>query len=525
MSLQTFQIKELGGTGIITDASPYIFPFGAWSSARNLRFKEGRVEPFSWNEQLDVSLTHEAAFLLPFKNDDRYNWVIAGYNTVSVWDGTSLVDVTRTSGGGYNAARLVRWQGDIFQGMPVLNNVVDVPQVWKVLSGSTDFEDLPWSATDTWATANNNCHVIRSFGNFLVALRPNLSGTDYEHSVLWSHPADPGGLPPTWDYTDPATLAGLNALSAKGGPIVDGVRLRDKFIIYKEDSVYAMSQIGGRYVMEFQELFSTFGAVAVDCVVDIGSRHVVLTRGDVMLHDGNTYKSIADKRVKRLLFGSMDVNNIEQSFLHYNRITEEVWVCVPDQGSDKPDVAAVWSIEDNTWTTRTLPDSTHCIASGVDIREQPVVESWDTGPSIPWDTNDYKAWSERDYNPNIQTAMSGDTTTIYVLDSKQPPPPTSEDQVEGVLEGLTFGSEDLVANVSEVWFQATGGRFQARFGVQRFPNAEFLWSNWYTVTPGQYNIVPVRLVGGQFAMAVKASFQERWQMESIEFKFTSGGRR
>ena len=121
--------------------------------------------------------------------------------------------------------------------------------------------------------------------------------------------------------------------------------------------------------------------------------------------------------------------------------------------------------------------------------------------------------------------MSGDSSTIYVLDSKEPPPDTSEDQVEGVLAGVTFLEEDVACNVNEVWFQARGGRFDVRFGAQRFPNAEYYWSKWYTITPGNFNKVPVRLVGGQFAMAVKAGFQEKWELESIEFKYSVGGRR
>jgi len=521
--MQTFTVKDVGSVGVITDVSPYTLPTGAWSSARNLRFREGKVEPFSWNEELSIGLTHQAAYLLPFKNGSRYNWIIAGYNAVSLWDGTSLVDITRTPG--YSASLSIRWQGDIFQGMPVLNNAVDVPQVYRATLGGTVLENLPWDSTNDWSQVSNNCHAIKAFGNFLVALRPNLSGTDYEHSVLWSHPADPGSLPPTWDYTDPTTLAGLSAISAKGGPIVDGLRLRDKFIIYKEDAVYAMSQVGGQYVMGFQELFNTFGAVAIDCVVDIGGRHVVLTRGDVILHDGNSYQSIIDKRVKRLIFGSMDVDNIEQSFLHYNRITEEVWVCVPGQGADKPNAAAVWSIEDNTWTTRSLTDGTHHIASGVDIREQPATNVWDSFTGITWDSQIDRKWQERTYNPNILTAMSGDATTVYVLDSKEPPPGTSEDQVEGVLEGITLSNEDLAFNVNEVWAQAKGGKFKIRFGSQRFPNSLYNWSKWFTAQPGEFNKFPVRLVGGQFAVAVEAGFQEKWQLEALEFKYNPGGRR
>ena len=65
--------------------------------------------------------------------------------------------------------------------------------------------------------------------------------------------------------TRPSMLVKMD-LAEGYDPIVDGLSLRDTFIIYKQASVWRMDYVGGTYVMRFSKVLGTSGAMNRNCV-------------------------------------------------------------------------------------------------------------------------------------------------------------------------------------------------------------------------------------------------------------------
>jgi hypothetical protein len=75
-------------------------------------------------------------------------------------------------------------------------------------------------------------------------------GTPYPFMVKWSNLAVPGALPSTWNEADATQDAGEFDLAEGQDPIVDGLGLKDSFIVYKESSTWALDYIGGAFVLK-----------------------------------------------------------------------------------------------------------------------------------------------------------------------------------------------------------------------------------------------------------------------------------
>ena len=64
------------------------------------------------------------------------------------------------------------------------------------------------------------CRQIRAYKSFLVAIGIQKGSVDHPYLVKWSDAANPDALSPSWDYTDPTTLAGENPLMGQDGEIL-----------------------------------------------------------------------------------------------------------------------------------------------------------------------------------------------------------------------------------------------------------------------------------------------------------------
>jgi hypothetical protein len=192
------------------------------------------------------------------------------------------------------------------------------------------------------------------------------AGVNKPYMVKWSHPADPGSVPVSWDEQDPTREAGELDIAEGQDIIVDGMQLRDSFIIYKENSIWRMDFTGGQYVMRFSKVFGTSGALNRNCIAELDGSHCVLTGQDIIVHDGQTATSILDRQTRRFLFQNIDATNIGKCFVFKNTFFNEVFICYPTVGSSVCDKAVVWNYKDRTVTFRTLPNINHAAYGSID---------------------------------------------------------------------------------------------------------------------------------------------------------------
>jgi hypothetical protein len=345
------QIDNVGSVGLISDQPSRELPPEAWSDCLNVRFSNQNAEKFYGHIESFDTPSIVPQYLLSAKFDGTTYWYYANGTAIYRSDGTTESDVTRTAGA-YNGGTYSQWNGGILGGVPIMNNTsgADYPQQWD--AGASKMKDL-----DNWP-ADTYTKVIRPFKQALVALNITKSGTNYPYTVKVSHPADPGTVPTSWDETDATKLTIERPLSEGSDVIVDGLGLGDSFIIYKERSTWIMQFVGGKYVYKTRRLFDSFGMLTQNCAVNTPKGQFVVARGDVILHNGTTYKSIIDEQTRDLLFNSIDDNYSSYIFVVINQQFNEVWICYAEQGRDAPyaNKAMIWNWISGVWSQRDLPE-------------------------------------------------------------------------------------------------------------------------------------------------------------------------
>src|SRR5262245_993754 len=278
-------------------------------------------------------------FAIPVRTASTTFWVYTSLTKAFVFDGTTHTEITRQTAD-YATVDTAQWNGTLLADVPIVNNGVDIPQYWPTISVATRLANLPnWPST-------LRAKVVRAFGPFLMALGITKSGIPFPHTIKWSHPADPGSVPASWDETDPTRDAGETPLpDVDAGILVDMLPLGDTMYIYKENSVRKARFVGGRDIFDFGKSawLEKTGILAPRCVTITGdgTKQVFASQDDILWHDGNRVRSVLSGRRRRELFNLMDTNNYTNSFMFTNPLFGEVWFCFPPSGQVQPTRAFV----------------------------------------------------------------------------------------------------------------------------------------------------------------------------------------
>ena len=346
-------IREVGKYGVVKDIPPYAAPFGAWYDARNVEFRDMYVVKAS-GYQAEHTPSVSPYFLTSVLSGNQTYFVYAGLAKVYGWYGDSEADITRASGD-YTGGETDYWNGTMFNGLMVLNNGVDAPQVWNTPSLSTRLTDLPNWPSGTTAT------IIRSFKNFLVALGVKTASLDDPRMVKWSTDADPGTVPSTWDPADATHNAGEVSLSEGADRLVDCMTLGSVNILYGENSAWVMRYIGYPYIFSFQKLFSSIGLLAQGCVQEFLGRHFVVTMDDIVVHAGGQVESIISHKLRRWLFQNLNPEAVGVARTAKFDQHHEIWFAFPYGNTTVLNMALVWNWELNSWTIVELPNLQHMV--------------------------------------------------------------------------------------------------------------------------------------------------------------------
>ena len=406
--MPTIPFRELGKIGVITDVNDVDLPIGAVSDARNVRFANGRItNAHVWREALASPSAGTPVFTFSVENVNDYD--ILGYVTsdgkaVHIYNGTED-EVTPAL---YTPAASVAVRTFCsLQGMYYLNQEDRVP--WVFDSATVEYEDLA-----NW-DANHRCKVLRSFKDYLIALNITKTATVYTNMVKWSDIAQFNAVPASWDETDPTVSAGENSLSEIKTEILDGMQLRNSFMIYAADQVWNMEETGGPDVFNFYKAFGDRGIINSNCVVEVDGVHFVFDDDDIYMHDGVAPpQSICDKRVRKKIFRYLDMTKRTKFFVLHDRPASEVWFCYNSKDTnlewlgedlDYCNVAAVFNYSEDTWTFYDLPN----VSSMTSV-------SWQTAPTY----DDLTTETYDDYGTTYADLIANTTRSTFaasVLDS------------------------------------------------------------------------------------------------------------
>lgn len=498
------EIDSLASIGVIHDVEDYMLPPEAWTLADNMRFQDTGVERLIGKEQVFGTPTVAPHFLMPVTNASQIFWIYMSLLKAYVYDGSSHINITN-AGGDYAASNSRDWNGTILGGVPILTNGADEPQYWGLNTGS------PFADLTNW-TAGDSCRIIRAFGPYLMAFDVTLSGTRYPHLVKWSHPADPGSLPSSWDHTDATKDAGQFDLpDTNAGIILDAQPLSGLMFVYKESSTWQCRLIGGRFVFEAKQRWYTSGILAPRSVAATadGRKHVVCTQDDVIIHDGNNIESVLDKRFKKYLFNQIDTANYMNCFMFTNPFRNEIWFCYPQSGSTNPDRALIIAYKEGRSGAISEADidfrhaAAGNIESAADTTWSGVTGTWGTITG-PWSTNLRRqllvANTDDTKIQRIDTGTDNDGATI-----------TGTLQRTGLaVIGRTRTGEWIVdfdrrKQVNRVWIKASGGPINVRLGVQTTPGGSVTWTNSKSFDPSTDKYLDFTISGSAISIEFSAS--------------------
>jgi hypothetical protein len=342
---------EAGDGGLALDLDGMDAADKLWTNGRNVRFENGYLKPFDGHSELYGSPTVAPYGLFPLRTASANLWAYMGLtDAYAVNNAGTHSEITRVSTD-YTATADTKWTGGALTSYLIFNNVNDVPQSWNGDTGTKAVDLANW--TSTW-----RCAAIRPLRNYLVAVNITKTSTNYPVMVKWSHAADPGALPTSWNEADATKDAGEQDLGDTNGSLVDLVQLGDLGIVYATDSYHSMQYIGGTYVWRFTKLSSDAGAISQNCVAQFPGGHVVLTSGDVVTHAGGAPTSIINARMRTNLFANIDPTYYKRSFLVHNELRSEVWICIPETSQPRCTKAYVWNYAQNSWGVRDLPNAT-----------------------------------------------------------------------------------------------------------------------------------------------------------------------
>lgn len=485
--MTTIDLNDLDRIGSIRDQKPFMLPPEAWTTALNMRVEDGEIKRLLGWEQIFGTPGVAPHFLMPVVTASAAFWMYTSLTKAYGYDGTTHTDITRAAGD-YTASNTREWNGTLLGGVPILNNGVDVPQSWNTISLATDLVNLA-----NWG-ANVRAKVMRAFGPFLIAFHITDTGSSFPHLVRWSHPADPGSVPSSWDVTDPTKDTGQQDLSdVNAGVIQEALQLGGFMYIYKDNSTWRMRFVGGRKIFDFGEgaWLTTSGILAPRCVcvADNGTKQVVVTQDDVIWHDGNKPQSILDQRWRHTLFNQIDTSNFLNTFVFDNPGKQEVWVCYPSVGMTNPNRALILSYAGGRFGAITEADGINFRNAAVGPVQSPAIGTWDSD-SITWDDEE-GTWDNVERR-RVVAAATGDTK-FWGLDrglTRNGSTFTATLQREGIsLLGRKRSGEWIVDHqimklFLRVWPKITGaGPILVRFATQQLVDGPISWGNYYSFDP------------------------------------------
>lgn len=486
--MSVVEINDLASIGQINDVSPFQLPPEAWTLAENIRYSGDAPEVLAGWAQVFGTPGVAPHFALPLKGISQTYWLYVSLTKGYVFDGTNHTNITRQSVGvdvNYTANSTDEWNGVVFGGVPILNNSHDVPQYWPPPPSVA----TKLTALSAWPSTLR-AKILRSFGSYLVAFNITDSGTLYPHLVQWSNPAAPGSLPTSWAYSDPLTEGGRKDLpDVNSGEIKEALQLQNTMFIYKERSIWKMTYIGGQFIFRFDTFLENVGILAARCVCldGSGTRHVVATQDDIIVHNGNTPESILTDRQRRTLFNSMNRDQPQACFMFLNKAKDEVWFCYPEAAQTQATRALIWNYKRGKGAISYASGITFRNAMQGDI-EGASSELWSTG-SDTWDT-DTGPWS---IVYRQQMVLCGtDATKFYQLDSGI--------TRDGANYTVTLQREDLgiigrkrtgepindfkqMKMVDALWPKVTGAAIRVRVGFRQTVNGALTWQDYATFDP------------------------------------------
>ena len=375
------------------------------------------------------------------------------------------------------------------------------------------------------------CKSMRAFRSFLIALNITKDGVNFPRVVKWSTEAATQTLPTSWNETTSTVDAGEFELADSKGDILDGLQLRDSFMIYKEDAVYSMTFVGTPFIFSFRQLSPTIGAISKNCVAEFDGGHAIFGKGNFYINDGQRIKPILPMKLKEYVFQSIDGQQTNKCFVTADYGRTEILFCFTADGAttDQPNKAVVWNYITNTFTIRDIPDLSHIGYGNVGnpVRATTwaaTTDTWEssTGPwTMSYDLQDKVLLFADPGNTKLYRDNSGnkeDTTFMdsYIersgltLNEQGQPDQTTVKRISAIYPKMSISSDNEI---------------NVYLGTSMSTEEGITWNAPTTFNPNTQSKVSVRGTGKLYAVKFESTTDMDWELDGYAIDVKNIGNR
>jgi hypothetical protein len=522
--------------GLNTDLPRCELPPGAFTYGNNFRHFSGAIYSHG-GSQLIKSLPADVypKFIYPVDAEADY-WVLITDDEVYTFFGNEFYDVTGPviANGGYG------WTGTSVGRIPVFANSNNYPFCWLNPSPATPVVDLVYDALagSTWRDVQILAKSIRSFGPFLIALNVTDAGENYGDLIQWSHPADVGSIPDSWDYFRDDRLANRVNLGGNGGDIIDGGTLRDSFVVYRENGISLLSATQDEYVFGIRHMSEMVSVANVRCIAEVKGTQFIMTVDDIITNDGNSLTSIIHSRIRKDFAARFLQDNQESAFVLKNEISKELWFCIPSGGSVYVNVAYIFNWRDGTWAIRELPDLAHGAFGSV----SPTQRTWDTwltpaGGNIQWNSS-VGIWDQGRTTPFDKslvgisaTKQPNELVNLFLVEVDEP--------FTTVIErtDIPLAGHDTVTSIQRIYPHIDGPgtdietqeydppAVMISLGSQDYANGPVRWKPAVPFYPRKDRKLDIRTTGELHAFRIESTSTDTWRLSGMDIEYVVAGKR
>ncbi len=511
--MRTFAQLEL--IGVNRDLPAYRVEPTRWTDVENVNARDGVNRRIRGYESVfGIPAEIEPLWLTPVLTATSAFWLYAAKQgldyDIYVTDGannfkltaapiTLSSDINQFTGAGFNGVPLINWQDE-------------APVYWDLTTNPGSILTLPgWEA-------GAKCGALRAFRNYIVALDyTDGGGSRIDNLIRWSDAAEPGTLPITWT-PDTTNDAGFLSAAETSGPVIDAVAVRDRLLVFKNNSTYALTYIGGAFVFDLRLLFDSVGALTRNCAVEFGGNALVVTPTDVVVTDGYQVRSVADRRVQRELFSDIDTFNRQRVHCVHYRARREIWVMYPQSGSTWCNRAAIWDYEANEWTFRDLADVSFA-AEGVAVLAN-VADYASQTQSYAETEETYRDLAVSAIDRRLLLADVNERLVLVDAGNRGVAGGDIRARLERV--SVDFDEPHTYKTVRAIWPRITGSAgtpLQISVGAQRHPDDAIRWSAPVEFVIGRDEKVDVKQVGRYLSFRFETLGGDPWEMTGFGVEF------
>jgi hypothetical protein len=528
------RIADLGSVGLLSDMVPSLAPPAAWTSMINCATNDNSLQSARGERKL-FDLQIKPLYHCAYKS--RWTVIVSDGVAVHAYDLIDKVAKVITPVSQTWSAGFVSFA--ILNGVLVVNSASDGMFFWD--TGAVAPADQILKPCPGW-DANWRCAYVCAYRYYLVALNMTEASVNFQHKIRWSNSAQEGDLPTQW-VASLTNDAGDDLLGETAGAIIGGAVVRDSLYIVKEDGIYAMSWIGGQYVMRVDQLKGGVGTRLARGFYPAMGGLVVFTTADCLYFDGQNATSLVDKRIRRTIFNQVSEELWDLSQVYVSEATSQIYIAGVAAGALNLTDAYVYNYEEKTWGHRRLVNS-----YGFDtilVTEATSTLTWDQLgtpplpkampmfiPGLSWDDQVDGSWNKGVYQPSVPDTIvyeSNDTDDAWwvsVIGLQNTNSDGSLKYCRADRVGLPIGGADKLMMLTQVWPEMVGqATVRFSFGGQMTEDGPTVWDGPYSYTVGSDNTITPRVTGRFLSLRVESEDIESWRLGAITYNFEPAGER